>query len=387
MVDIARDQRNYVPESLAGFLAEIIARISSSYFQAEEELISDAYKAFSSARTDLLGHDDYKRALYHDEIFVDRYPYGPADELNAKNIRRRPTPIEAAIETARRQRDLRRLLDVLKPTQLCNGIILGGSLSYGRFFNVLGARYDKASDIDLMIVLDEYSQLTDLGDALRSISFVSPASIDLFLNRANEFNSDQVASMQEFVVFSAKLTCWKEIGDTTLDGLGVSSEYSISLHIVTDRVFDEIVFRNVAKISLDTVGRGHSIYDFRETSPTREDYQRSFSGQSATLALDSEQIGESFLRATRAFHIDGETDSLYPGMFQNTILPAFDLQPQSSLDLRRKVDAFRWKMVDRLRYEKNKRPDEHLRLGLCHTRSEVFSPHMIRAIDASTLLA
>ncbi|WP_163911095.1 hypothetical protein [Mycolicibacterium aubagnense] len=79
-----------------------------------------------------------------------------------------------------------------------------------------------------MIVLDEYSQLTDLGDALRSISFVSPASIDLFLNRANEFNSDQVASMQEFVVFSAKLTCWKEIGDTTLDGLGVSSEYSIS---------------------------------------------------------------------------------------------------------------------------------------------------------------
>ena len=80
--------------------------------------------------------------------------------------------------------------------------------------------------------------------------------------------------------------------------------------------------------------------------------------------------------------IDDE-ERYHPGMFQNLVLPQFDVRWGSSL-LRRSVDSFRWKMVERLRYEQHIRPHDLLRLSLSHTRSEVFAPHTIRSVDNST---
>lgn len=44
-------------------------------------------------------------------------------------------------------------------------------------------------------------------------------------------------------------------------------------------------------------------------------------------------------------------------------------------------------MIERLRYEQHVFPNKILRLSFAHTRSEVFAPHTIRAVDAATNLA
>ncbi len=73
-------------------------------------------------------------------------------------------------------------------------------------------------------------------------------------------------------------------------------------------------------------------------------------------------------------------------MFQNLILPAFDVRWGQQL-FRREVESFRWKMVERLRTERRIRPNEYLRLSFAHTRSSVFAPHVVRELDGSTQLA
>lgn len=73
-------------------------------------------------------------------------------------------------------------------------------------------------------------------------------------------------------------------------------------------------------------------------------------------------------------------------MLQSIVLPAFDVR-WGDMKLRRLVESFHWKLIERLRYEKNAFPDELLRMSFAHTRSDVFAAHTIRSVDASTNLA
>ncbi len=72
-------------------------------------------------------------------------------------------------------------------------------------------------------------------------------------------------------------------------------------------------------------------------------------------------------------------------MLQNLVLPVFDVRWGDN-DCRKLVDTFRWKLIDRLRYELRTHPNELLRLSFAHTRSSEFAPHVVRVVDQSIVI-
>ncbi len=381
-LEASSDDRRFLPPPLTGFLAEIIARISPNYHGFEDEFVANAVRAFSAVHPDGLRRGTpavQLQHLYFDPKFTSLRPYRVP---TYRQWRRLPTPVEATVETARRRRDLRDIQAALEPVTAA--AVLGGSVSYGRFYNVLGGGHGVASDIDLLVVVDRYETLSDVGEAMAEIGYVNPKDVARFAVRADEFVGARWFERHRPAAFSAKFGLWPDDDDPILVGSTIKSAYQVSMHVVSRDVFAELVFRDHPKVVKEKVGQEMQIADFREAPPSRTDYQRSFSGKSVALRIDCEPVGHSFLRVSRMFYIDND-HRYFPGMLQNLILPAYELQ-WSNAETRRMVESFRWKMIDRLRHESFLRSNEYLRLSLSHTRSENFAPHAVRAVDEGILL-
>ena len=364
---------DYLPSAVPAFLGELLARVSASYYAEEARFVNDVWSVLNKVRKDVGLPDTSRTNIYRDPLFIDS-----TDTRSLIANRRRSTPLEAAIETIRRLRDVRILESALGEYSVA--ALLGGSASYGRFLNVRGG--GDPSDLDIMVIVDSFGGLENLLAGLSSIKEVSDIDIVTAVDRATEFM--QLAdNAQDRYVFSGKFRLWMGIDDPLLEGCGVPSEYQLSVHVVTRAGFGRLLFEDASIIASSIVGNDQSILDYREAKPNRRDSQRSFSGRSQAISIDVFSHGKSFVRETKIFMIDQH--AYYPGMFQNLVLPAFDVRWGDS-DCRRLVDAFRWKMIDRLRYEQRISPNKLLRLSLAHTRSEVFAPHVVRSVDASTLL-
>lgn len=365
--------RDYLPSAVPAFLAELLARVSASYYGNESKFVDDAWAVVLGVRKKTGIPETARAQVYRDELFSNL-----PNALYAGN-RRRPSPVESAIETIRRLRDVRVLEEALAKRSLA--ALLGGSTSYGRFLNVRGG--DAGSDLDLLIVVQAFEHLEYLIEGMRDMPAVSAADIETTLRRALSFRQLHTDNYK-LCVFSAKVTLWEDKEDPLLQECEVTSAYRLSLHVLTRESFGRLLLADYPIIASHVVGREALISDYREEPPNRGDFQRSFSGRSKAIAIDHETHEESFVRATKVFLID-DTHSYYPGMFQNLVLPTFDVRWGDS-DCRRLVDSFRWKMIDRLRYEQRVRPNELLRLSWAHTRSEVFAPHVARSVDNSTVL-
>jgi hypothetical protein len=91
------------------------------------------------------------------------------------------------------------------------------------------------------------------------------------------------------------------------------------------------------------------------------------------------------MRESHAYYFDDE-DRYYPGMFQNLILPQFQLRWNLiGESIRRKLESFRWKIMERMRYERRLRPYELLLTSLSHTRSQMFAPHITWTADSNSI--
>ncbi|MDT7665029.1 MAG: hypothetical protein QOD04_4585, partial [Pseudonocardiales bacterium] len=66
---------------------------------------------------------------------------------------------------------------------------------------------------------------------------------------------------------------------------------------------------------------------------------------------------------------------------QNLILPRLNTRWEN-LPIRRQLEMFRWKMIERLRHERRNHPYELLRMSMSHSRSELFAPHILRSVDS-----
>ncbi len=369
---IADPDMPYLPLQLPAFLAELAGRLSTSYYHREYALVTDAYEAMSHGFTS-------RNSLYFDSRFTALPEYQPGG-TGAR--RRRPTPFEAVVETARRLRDLNTLEDSLRGTDC--GALLGGSCSYGRFFNIVGQSEGSASDLDLLIVASD-------NDALREIVLSALAGFALDTSavasskaRLRDYLDYSTPTKSEFVVFSHKVPLWTRNDDPLLADINIDASYNLSLHLMPQLVADQIMLADVPLITTASAGSERYVTDFRETPAARTDHQRSFSGKNIRIPLREDGFRDSYARRTVAFKI-GDGDQYFPGMFQNLILPLFDVR-WGPTSFRRSVDTFRWKMVERLRYERRIRSNDLLRISLSHTRRAVFAPHVIRGLDGSTYL-
>lgn len=359
----------YVPAKVPAFLGWLLARLSNSYYGQESVFFSKAVGRFTQAAKIVYGRDVSRDEVYN----LTCYP-------NKTNVegRRSPGFAESTIETARRLRDIRLIEE--KISRKTVGAVVGGSMSYGKFINVKGGA--DASDVDLLIVIDSWNDLAVTLAHLCELEIISTSDIDRMKVRYENMLSKW--GDRDDITFSAKASIRESQDDPFLLNFNVPAKYNISFHFLSRKGADLVLMDDYLDLSISDELKSRTFMDYRELPPSRDDFQRSFSGDSIAIPVNYEKHLDSYERFTESFVVDG--GRFYPGMLQGIVLPAFDVR-WGDTRFRRVVESFRWKLIERLRYEKNAFPNEILRLSFAHTRSDVFAMHVIRSVDASTNLA
>ncbi|MGI0015024.1 MAG: hypothetical protein ACREBU_16520 [Nitrososphaera sp.] len=360
-----------MPDAVVSSMAEGLARVFAHYDGQERQFMEDLLHIW--CQIDRFGNSSAERfrRLYRDER-LDRFPAYKPDQG-----RPRPKPFEASIETCRRLMDLNRVRDALAPLQ--TGGILGGSVSYGRFFNTCGATTREASDTDLLLVIPDYDVLTKVAAALNSVKGLDKESLEVFRRRTKSFNSAR--KFYRRCILSHKLKFWEDRKDPYLSQYQIPGNYLLSLHIFSQRDFEYMIVKD--KPILEAGPRDkfeRAIWDYRDTLPTRPDNQLSFSGVDIGVPPKVREVTNGFLSLVRVCHI--QDNRFFPGLHQNLILPQFEIRweaPGKRLYL--PVLGFRWKILERLREEQRLRPFEVQKVSQSHTRSPVFAPHITRRAD------
>ncbi|MEU6225947.1 hypothetical protein [Streptomyces sp. NPDC047042] len=378
-VGFVSDEGAYLPDIAASFLAEAMTRLAVNYDSQEEQLISDTLAVWGMTEGRSGRPSDVFAELYLDE----RYQAISAYDASSGAGRRRPTPFEAVVETARRLRDLDEVRKCLIDQQTAG--ILAGSVSYGSFFNVTGAAHGaRASDLDILVVIPGFDDLQRLSGSLEHLKGAEGASASLFSNRAKSFLRER-AYPDEHVVFSGKIDMWTDIEDPLLKHTQILGAYLASFHFVTLAGLSYLLASDSSHLSWTSSGPTRLVRDYREQRPTREDHQRNFSGKNIRLSISVKEAPGGYERQSHAYYIDDE-DRYYPGMFQNLVLPYFHLRWNSVGNaVPRKLDSFHWKIIERMRYERRQRPYELMLTSLSHTRSQMFAPHITWMADSESI--
>lgn len=361
------EKENVLPDIVTGALAESLSRVLAFYEDQETQFMEDVFSIWSDLEALKGSKLDRFRRLYFDERY-NRFPaYNPPGAQ-----RRRPTPFETAIETPRRLYDLNRVRDAF--ANLPTAGILGGSLSYGRFFNVCGASRGKPSDTDLLLVIPDYSSLGAVADALGSVAGLDNQSLEEFKARIKLF--PDILETFPNSILSHKLKFWEDTPHPYLSGYKISADYLLSVHVFSLQMFDFLILKDVPIIQGDRDGRFlRELTDYRNTSPERKDNQRAFNGVDYTIELDKVEVPGGYVNRVLVCHI--LANRFYPGLHQNLVLPQFEIRWESpAVRLYLRLLGFRWKALARLHEERMAYPFEVRNLSLSHTRSAVFSPHI-----------
>ncbi len=405
----------YLPDVISGHLAQVLGRVFSNYHGREPTLAGDVRLVFSRVDEDAASADDAMLRLYFDQRLIGLRARVGGPRFSAYSPRgaqrRRPTPFEAALETCRRVRDLDRAQRALQPVACA--AVLGGSLSYGRFMNVRGANWgrtkptrdpvgshcisleprddvpgdvepEKASDTDLVLILDDYRQLDDVADCLARLVGTLPEDVADLRRRVDAFKTLKVGESR---MFSHKLPLWRGQPDPMMAGTGLLGAYVLSLHVFSRDELDHLLLTSRPVIAFESRQRHvESMWDFRPDWPgKRFDQQRSFAGSELRLPRPSEETAHGYLAKSAVCVV--RKGRYHPGMYQNLMIPLFDtLWDAFPEPVSPRLEAFRWKVVERLRSEKRRWPNEKLQLSLSHTRSELFAPHVVLGLDEGRIL-
>lgn len=134
-------------------------------------------------------------------------------------------------------------------------------------------------------------------------------------------------------------------------------QYAIDLRLISAQVLDWILISDNPKLTAASAGNSRSVRDFCEQDRNTEDHQRSFSGRNLRTRLDVDEIGGSPLHTHRGYSI--QDDRCYPGSVQNLILPRFNKRWDNA-PISGKLEAFRWKILERLRPELRDQPTKFI---------------------------
>ena len=366
------EKTNVPPDDLIGALAESWGRTFAHYDRKEMGFAEDLFEVCCQIKS--------PRGETHAERFKNLYYDKDLNRLKAYVTgegRRRPKPFEAAVETCRRLRDLNRIRDEL--TAIESAGILGGSVSYGRFFNTVGSSVEnQASDTDILLVIPEYTLLPNVIDAIEKVPGSEIESLTAFRQRLGLFEELRKQKAEIPVIISQKIRLWDPKMDPFLKDLQISGGYKLSVHVFSLDDFNYAILRDKPIIVGDGDGDfSRYIVDYRDSEPFRRDNQRSFSGRDETVELKAGAVKDGHLSKVAVCHIRDRR--FYPGLHQNLILPQFEIRWDT---LKEKIYlsllGFRWKILERLTEERRIRPFEYQTLSLSHTRSAHFAPHIVR---------
>ncbi|GAA1645110.1 hypothetical protein GCM10009764_78450 [Nocardia ninae] len=358
-----------MPDPLADALADAVLRISWSYVGREELMCEHLLAVLADVNQhEVVDVDLYRTHFTDDRGILALAPY--------RGSRRRPSLYEAVVETCRRLRDTRALREALGDTSTSG--LLVGSTSYAPFSYVRGNRYGApASDLDLLVVIDDSRALDAIVSRLSRLSRASARDVDYLAYRAQIF-TDRLDDGR--TVFSHKIETWPEdTPDPLLPSSIAPADYLLSLHFMTTSALDHILVGSTPRLAPETAGASRTVHDYREVPRGEHDHVRTFAGRSYHLPLETVAVDGGCLRSPRVYHLD-EFDAYCPGFYQMMLIPQPDMV-WDRLDVRPALHRFRAKLADRVRYEAGRHPHALVRPSFAHVRREVFNPYIIRLLD------
>ncbi len=274
--------------------------------------------------------------------------------------KQQPSFQEALIETEKRLNFLEQYVEQLPYS--VEGLISGGSMSYGRFFNVRGG-YPHSSDLDLILVVNEGLRPDDAEEIIRTdLGFREEDKI--LLSKRTKIFKDYRRS-GDMDVLSQKC----EIPE---------SDFDISLHIIPTDVMARMIDYDVRT----DYQKGHDVdirlKDYKPASfPHRINKQRDFTGNVYPFNIDEYPVQGGVVSAIPSYAIIN--NNFIPGMYHNLCSPLFEV----SLDRGNLADymaRFQEFMCEAVRDAQRK--DNEAELAKSHIRYDIFSPYIKHTINS-----
>lgn len=282
------------------------------------------------------------------------------DHLN----KRSPSFIESVEATLRRYETMEQLPQVFGG--LGDGIIVGGSMTYGPFYNVRKAmKGTDSSDIDTLVIFSEDKLEAVAQDGLPIHPAVSEEDTRQLNKRLGAFlklNRDGIAD-----VISQRFTIPGE-------------DYNMSTHFFPSRTFEAMVGSQL-EADLQNARVKDNVFEVKDFKPRRFEHpaanQRGFDGSQYAYPASEQPPFEGGVLATLPGYIIHE-GKFYPGLYQNLVSPNFKVLFDSTGDTTIAVNGFRRIVSDYIRSERAK--SNIADLSLSHTRSGIFAPNRYRDI-------
>lgn len=348
-------------------LTEALARVFPAYESMESEFVTDLMALLGDI--DQLPSDPIERfrRLYKDTRLNRLSTYG-----DNSHSRSRPKPFETAFETVRRIEDLNRVRLALE--MIPSSAILGGSMSYGRFYNVCGGA-GKPSDTDLLLVVPSYESLPAIAEALRGLDFISESSHGALVARIDEFTS--IRDRYAPCIFQHKLHLWEQ-PHVSYQQFQIPGYYLLALHVLS---IDDFQFVTLHDTPILKARLSRSIREYRDDRPPKPETElHCFAGYARSVKRHPVKTLGGWV--TTELVADIRNERFYPGVHLNLLLPQFEVRWEApEARIRLTLLNLRWKLLARLADEQQMRSFEIQRLSLSHTRSGTFAPHVVRRVD------
>ncbi|HET7416826.1 MAG TPA: hypothetical protein VFJ61_04260 [Solirubrobacterales bacterium] len=360
-------------------LAEAVAGVFASYEDCEEEFL--LHLRDTMVRIDGISGSERERSrrLYKDESLKGFEAF----KGGGRNTKPRPKPFEAAVETVQRITDLNRVRDKLEP--LGTTAILGGSLSFGRFFTIYGSyTSERPSDIDLVLLVKHYQDIGGIAKALAEVKdghgayFIDRDQLEKMEERGKDFLALDSSDLP--TIFQQKLDLWENADSKFFTSLGWPLHYRLAIHVLTLDDFDYITLKELARLS-DLPEQPLRVRVYRDDEPSTEtEDQFSFSGRHRTSPVekDPEATGQVTMQVCELHE-----GRFYPGTHLNLMFPQFEVRWEDpELPARLPLQALRYKFQVQLEDERRLHPFEVQKLSFAHARSHQFARRVTQRLDS-----
>lgn len=298
------------------------------------------------------------------KILANRYPAlnQPGEVILGKQ---QPSLIESTGATLKRLNFLYRY--VKKLTDSCVSVISGGSMSYGRFYNVREGV--EPSDLDLIVVF------TDGEEGNMRTANILPSSLG--------FKGDDSLLLQERMRIFAHLL---EDGKAEVLSHKVPVEplgFSISMHIMPSSVFESMMVYNPYRDLKAGCEVDRRVHDYK-TEPFKYSAVRlnSFGGEQLSFRVDEELLHGGITDREVITQIPAHAivnGRFVPGLYHNLLSPRFEMEAFSARECVAAATLF-WSLMRRLEREYRK-TDPSASALKSHIRYELFNPMMVKDHD------
>jgi len=360
-------------------LAEAVAGVFASYEDCEDEFLLDLRDTMVEIDGIVGTEKERSTHLYKDEA-LKKFDIFRGGGQNAKP---RPKPFEAAVETVQRITDLNKIRDQLRPLGTTG--ILGGSLSFGRFFTVYGIfAGERPSDIDLVVLVKDYRDLRRIADALAKVKdkngtyFIHREQLEEMKRRAEAFQSFSPTELPMF--FQQKLTLWEDADPHFYEQLDLPIRYRLALHVLNPDDFDHITLADFPRLS-SLPAEPLRVRVYRDDKPSKStEEQFSFSGRHKKSPVEEDPKVEGKVTMQVCELTDGR---FYPGTHLNLMFPQFEVRWENpDLPARLPLQALRYKFQVQLEEERRLHPFEVQKLSFAHARSHQFARRVTQRLDS-----